>query len=386
MKYEASHSFLVSIQGTASEMDVLEHFTEDLDRKSFSIHDIHYLNFQAVHSLLICLELLNSTDKDFLAKELDIVAKKNNFELIIIPLPESSVVSSGYQYILNLLSQQINPRLLTKLFYHLRKKQLRVTEISPFDAEELNIIELIIHADKSIERLSLMRELMEMKSEFQFDLALQADDLFLRNKRLIILDADMTFIQCEMINDISLLAGKETEVAAITDRAMRGKVKFKQALRRLVALLKRLPLSDLQHLIFNISYTSGVECLVYILKILGYQIGLVSGRVTRVIEHIKQCFNLDYDFADTLEVKNGKLTGRISGDILDGHQKGVILRRIPHRENILLEQVIAVGDGANDLEMLPSAGLRLLSTRNVFCGNVLQEACLSKTLKRYCIL
>ena len=124
------------------------------------------------------------------------------------------------------------------MFYHLRKKQLRVTEISPLDAEELNVIEIKIHADKSIERLSLMKELMEMKSEFQFDLALQADDLFQRNKRLIILGADMTFIQCEMINDMSRLVGKETEVAAITDRAMRGKVEFKQALRKRVALLK----------------------------------------------------------------------------------------------------------------------------------------------------
>ncbi len=106
------------------------------------------------------------------------------------------------------------------------------------DAEELNVIEIKIHADKSIERLSLMKELMEMKSEFQFDLALQADDLFRRNKRLIILDADMTFIQCEMINDMSRLAGKETEVAAKTDRAMRGKVELKQALRKRVALLK----------------------------------------------------------------------------------------------------------------------------------------------------
>ena len=110
------------------------------------------------------------------------------------------------------------------MFYHLRKKQLRVTEISPLDAEELNVFEIKIHAYKSIERLSLMKELMEMKSEFQFDLALQADDLFRCNKRLIILDADTTFIQCEMINDMSLLAGKEVEVAAITDRAIRGKV------------------------------------------------------------------------------------------------------------------------------------------------------------------
>jgi len=167
----------------------------------------------------------------------------------------------------------------------------------------------------------------------------------------------MTFIQCEMINDMSWLAGKETEVAAITDRAMRGKVEFKQALRKRVALLKGLPLSELEHLILNIPYTPGVERLVYILKTLGYQIGLVSGGFTRVIEHIKQRFNLDYGYANTLEVKNGKLTGRISGDILDGHQKGVILRKIAHRENILPEQVIAVGDGANDLEMLSSAGL-----------------------------
>ena len=221
----------------------------------------------------------------------------------------------------------------------------------------MNVFEIKIHADKSIERLSLMKELMEMKSEFQFDLALQTDDLFRRNKRLIILDADMTFIQCEMIYDISLLAGKETEVAAIADRAMRGKVEFNQAMRQRVALLKGLPLSELEHLILNIPYTPGVERLVYILKTLGYQIGLESGVFTRVIEHIKQRFNLDYGYANTLEVKNGKLTGRISGDILDGHQKGVILRKIAYRENILPEQVIAVGDGANDLEMLSSAGL-----------------------------
>ena len=156
---------------------------------------------------------------------------------------------------------------------------------------------------------------------------------------------------------MSRLAGNETEVAAITDRAMRGKVEFKQALRQRVALLKGLPLSELEHLILNIPYTPVVERLVYILKTLGYQIGLVSGGFTRVIEHIKQRFNLDYGYANTLEVKNGKLTGRISGDILDGHQKGVILRKIAHRENILPEQVIAVGEGANDLEMLSSAGL-----------------------------
>ena len=100
-----------------------------------------------------------------------------------------------------------------------------------------------------------MQELLELKSEFQLDFSLQSDDLFRRNKRLIFLDADMTFIQCEMINDMSRLAGKETEIAEITNRAMDGEINFKEALRQVVALLEGVRLSDLERLILSISYT-----------------------------------------------------------------------------------------------------------------------------------
>ncbi len=118
---------------------------------------------------------------------------------------------------------------------------------------------------------------MGLKSEYQLDLALQDDDLFRRNKRLIILDADMTFIQCEMINEMSRLAGKEAEVAEITQQTMDGKIQFNEALQQRVALLKGVRLSDLERLILNIPYTPGVDRLVYILKTLGYKIGIVSG-------------------------------------------------------------------------------------------------------------
>jgi phosphoserine phosphatase len=353
----SAQNFLITIQGATTEKDVLERFTEQLECLNFSIRDLHYLNFQSSLSLLMRLEVAESVDKETLTVVLEKVAKQYQLELLVFPLPQMSIAVPNHRYILTLLSRKLPPQLLTKLFRHLREKQLYVTEVSPLDADELHVFEIKIHADVPIERQQLMKELLELKSEYQLDLALQDDDLFRRNKRLIFMDADMTFIQCEMINDMSRLAGNEAEVTKITQRAMDGELKFDEALRMRVALLKGVRLSDLERLILNIPYTPGVERLVFILKTLGYKIGIVSGGFTRVIDHIKQRFNLDYGFANTLEVKNGELTGRILGDILDGHQKGVILREVALKENILPEQVIAVGDGANDLEMLSSASL-----------------------------
>ncbi len=353
----SAQNFLITIQGATTEKDVLERFTEQLEYLNFSIRDLHYLNFQSSLSLLMRLEVAESVDKETLTVVLEKVAKQYQLELLVFPLPQMSIAVPNHRYILTLLSRKLPPQLLTKLFRHLREKQLYVTEVSPLDADELHVFEIKIHADVPIERQQLMKELLELKSEYQLDLALQDDDLFRRNKRLIFMDADMTFIQCEMINDMSRLAGNEAEVTKITQRAMDGELQFDEALRMRVALLKGVRLSDLERLILNIPYTPGVERLVFILKTLGYKIGIVSGGFTRVIDHIKQRFNLDYGFANTLEVKNGELTGRILGDILDGHQKGVILREVALKENILPEQVIAVGDGANDLEMLSSASL-----------------------------
>ncbi len=352
-----AQNFLITIQGVTNEREVLERFTEKLEHLNFSIRDLHYLNFQSSLSLLMHLELSQSADKESLTVVLENVVKQYQLELLVFPLPQMPVATPIHRYILTLLSRQLPPQLLTKLFRHLREKGLLVTEVSPLDADELHVFEIKVHADKPIERQQLMKELLELKSEYQLDLALQDDDLFRRNKRLIFMDADMTFIQQEMIDEMSKLAGKEAEVAKITLRAMNGEIQFDEALRQRVALLKGVRLSDLERLILNIPYTPGVERLVFILKTLGYKIGIVSGGFTRVIDHIKQRFNLDYGFANTLEIKNGELSGHILGDILDGHQKGVILREVALKENILPEQVIAVGDGANDLEMLSSASL-----------------------------
>ena len=150
--------------------------------------------------------------------------------------------------------------------------------------------------------------------------------------------------------------------------------------------LQGVRLSDSERLILNIPYTPRVERLVYILKTLGYKIRIVSGGFTRVIHHIKQRFDLYYGFANTLEVKNGELTGRILGDILDGFQEGLILQEVALKNNILPEQVITVGDGAKELGMLSSARLGIAFNVKSFCRNVLPVASLFLTLMHCSIL
>ena len=165
----------------------------------------------------------------------------------------------------------------------------------------MHVFEIKVNVYKPIKRQHLMKELLELKSEYQLDLALQHDDLFRRNKRLIFMDADRTFIQKEMIDEMSKLADKEEEVVKITLLTMNGEIQFDEFLRQHLALLKGARLSDLGRLILNIPYLPGVERLIFILKTLGYKIGIVSGGFTRFIDHIKQRFNLDYGFANTLE-------------------------------------------------------------------------------------
>ena len=173
------------MQGPVSEVDVLEHFTVHLEHSAFSIRDIHYINSQSALSLLVRLELADSADIAVLRKELDIAAKKYNLEIQINPLNEAPAASPVYRYILTLLSQQLRPELLTKLFRQLRERSLHVAGISPLEADDLHVFEIEIHAEKPIDRQQLMHGLLELKSEYQLDLALQADDLFRCNKRLI---------------------------------------------------------------------------------------------------------------------------------------------------------------------------------------------------------
>lgn len=205
--------------------------------------------------------------------------------------------------------------------------------------------------------LALRQDLWSLAGKLGVDLAVQREDLFRRNKRLVLMDVDSTFIQMEVIDELARLAGCMEKVSKITERAMNGELDFKQALKERVLCLKGLSFETAQKLLQEIPLTPGAEQLVKVLRLVGTKVGLVSGGFDFFVNHLKTQFQLDFAFANQLEVKDGKLTGEVTGTIVDAERKAQILDDMTHVFGVRHEQTVAIGDGANDILMLQKAGL-----------------------------
>ena len=204
---------------------------------------------------------------------------------------------------------------------------------------------------------AMQSEFMELANELEFDISLQQDTMYRRCRRLICFDMDSTLIKTEVIDELAEKAGVGDKVRAITERAMRGEIDFKESFTERVALLKGLDESVMREIAENLPITEGVERLMRVLKRAGYKIAILSGGFTYFGNYLKHKFNIDYVYANELEIVDGKLTGRYVGEIVDGHRKAELLKLIAQVENVDIAQTIAVGDGANDLPMITIAGL-----------------------------
>ena len=206
---------------------------------------------------------------------------------------------------------------------------------------------------------SLMQsKLMHLASEQEIDFSFQRDDMYRRMRRLICFDMDSTLIQTECIDELAMRAGVGDKVKAITERALRGEIDFKESFTQRVSLLKGLDVSVMKDIADHLPITEGADRLMSVLKRCGYKIAILSGGFTYFGEQLRRRYGIDYVYANELEIdENGKLTGHYVGDIVDGKRKAELLKLIAQVEQVNLAQTIAVGDGANDLPMISEAGL-----------------------------
>jgi len=228
--------------------------------------------------------------------------------------------------------------------------------LTPQDESSNACVELAVSGDASHE-LPMRADFLRTAQDLSIDIAIQRESIFRRNRRLFAFDMDSTLIQGEVIDELAKMAGVGDQVARITQAAMRGELDFDESFTRRVALLKGLPSARVFSLLETIPLADGAARLIETLRLLGYKTAILSGGFTFFARSLQQRLGIDTVHANELEIKNGEVTGRIIPPIVNGARKAALLAELARIEGISLEQVVAVGDGANDIPMLNLAGM-----------------------------
>ena len=242
---------------------------------------------------------------------------------------------------------------ITKILY---EHGINIEKTSLTARDNLISIEFLIDI-RGTNLENVKKQLKEEVESFGLDIVIQPYSVFKRDKRLIVFDMDSTIVDAEIIDEIARAAGVGDEVKKITKMAMNGEINFDEALKERVKLLKGLPVKVLEKIYNEVKLTPGARELIQSLKSAGYKTALISGGFTYFTEKIKKELGFDYAFGNELEIKDGKLTGRIKGRIINAEEKARIIEELAKKEGISKENIVAVGDGANDRIMLKNAGL-----------------------------
>jgi len=229
-------------------------------------------------------------------------------------------------------------------------------QLSPRQPSANACVEFQLTGDASREA-AMRADFLVTAQSLSIDIAFQRESIFRRNRRLFAFDMDSTLIQGEVIDELAAMAGVGDQVSAITRAAMRGEIDFDESFTRRLALLRGLPGEWVNKLLHSIPLAEGAERLIKTLKLLGYKTAILSGGFTFFARALQQRLGIDSIHSNELEIVDGVVSGRVIPPIINGARKAELLAQIAQRESISLEQVVAVGDGANDIPMLNLAGM-----------------------------
>ena len=261
------------------------------------------------------------------------------------------------RYVVTAIGKSLGATEMHALSTVLAEYRANIAKISRLSHGALGSVEVHVDLAEGEDATPLKEGLLRLGTSGSFDIALQREGIFRRSKRLVVMDMDSTLISIEVIDELARAHGVSAQVAAVTEQAMAGDMDYDEALRRRLALLQGLDVGVLRRLAAELPLSEGAERLIRALRRLGYRTAVISGGFSIAADALKAQLGIDYAYSNTLEIEGGKLTGRVLGAIVNAKRKAELLDTIAQSEGVLLDQVIAVGDGANDLLMLEKAGL-----------------------------
>ncbi|HVP59895.1 MAG TPA: phosphoserine phosphatase SerB [Myxococcaceae bacterium] len=346
---------LVTVTGS-DQPGITARLTGIIATSTASLLDIEQVVVQGQLTLALLLAL---DDDDGLLKDLLFAAKSLGVELDFAPVDPGhpGAPKDTQRFVVTAIGRSLGARELHAVASTLADHQGNIERIHRLSKGDLGSVEIHLGLPSQADPEPLKRALLELGMQESFDVALQREGLFRRSKRLVVMDMDSTLIRIEVIDELARVHGVADRVAAITERAMQGEMDYDESLRQRLGLLEGLDVSVLRRIASELPLTEGAEKLIETLKRLGYRTAVISGGFSIAAEALKARLGIDYAYSNTLETAGGKLTGRVIGPIVNGKRKAELLELIAQAEGVLLDQTIAVGDGANDVPMLEKAGL-----------------------------
>ena len=365
----ATDIFLLNISGQ-DKPGLTSGLTSVLAQYDAKILDIGQANIHDTLSLGMLFEIASGAQSSAVQKDLLFKAYELGITAKFTP-----ITSEGYEdwvnqqgkdrYIVTILGHKLAAEQISKVTKVISEKNLNIDSIKRLTGR-LSLVKQEEYPRASIQlsirgkiddKPDFTSKMMAISNELDVDIAFQEDNMFRRNRRLVCFDMDSTLIQTEVIDELAELAGVGDEVKAITESAMQGEIDFNESFKRRMKLLEGLKEDVLQDVAERLPITKGARRLIDTLRSYGFKTAILSGGFTYFGHYLQKKLDIDYVYANQLEIKDGALTGGYLGEIVDGNKKAEYLKEIAEKEGIDIGQTIAVGDGANDLQMLNLAGL-----------------------------